>query len=542
MWVWGSTRVEVNNPDETFIWGKTIDDYFAHISQANSLRYFFNLKFDGGFIVSRLLQLGYVHVETDRDGLAINQFTTLMSNMGKLYSIKVKWSNGRITEFNDAAKKFAAGMSVSSLPEVFGLEISKGDIDYHSERPVGYEPTLEELDYLKRDTGIVARAVAQVRNSGMKRLTIGSDSLADYKATLGGEKRFRRIFPILSDEMDAEIRRAYRGGFTYSDPRFRGRQVGGGIVLDVNSLYPSVMYNGVIPYGEPEYVDGEVLPSNTRPCTIFSVTFTATLKKDHIPCIQIKNSGMFAPTDYLTDIPEPVTLMVTNIDWALWNDHYNITVISYNGGWRFLGAKGLFKDYIDKWSEIKATSTGGMREIAKLHLNSLYGKLCSNPNVTGKYPELNEDEIVVYKRGMDSRRSPVYTAAGVFITSLARDLTIRAAQQSYDVFAYADTDSLHLMTDKIPSGIDVHPTRMGAWKHEYDFEAAYFVRAKAYLERKRDGKYKVAWAGLPSKIAGKMTFDDLMDGKIMHGKLVPRMVRNGVVLTDTPYKLNLQSV
>ncbi len=203
--MWGSTRVEVNNPDETFVWGKTIDDYFNHISQANSLRYFFNLKFDGGFIVSRLLQLGYVHVETDRDGLAINQFTTLMSNMGKLYSIKVKWSNGRITEFNDAAKKFAAGMSVASLPEVFGLDTTKGDIDYHKPRPIGYEPTEHELDYLKRDTGIVARAIRQVRNSGMKRLTIGSDSLADYKNTLGGDKKFRRIFPVLSDEMDAEI-------------------------------------------------------------------------------------------------------------------------------------------------------------------------------------------------------------------------------------------------------------------------------------------------------------------------------------------------
>lgn len=466
-----------------------------------------------------------------------------MSNMGKLYSIKVKWQNSRITEFNDAAKKFAAGMSVASLPATFGLETTKGELDYHLYRPVGYEPRLDELDYLKRDTGIVARAIMQVRNSGMKRLTIGSDSLADYKESIGGEKMFRRRFPVLSDEMDAEIRRAYRGGFTYADPRFSGRKLDTpGIVLDVNSLYPYVMYNGVIPYGEPEFVYGECFPTEHRPCTIFSVTFTAKLKPKHIPCIQIKNSGMFSPTDYLSEITDPVTLMVTNVDWELWQDHYDITVISYNGGWRFLGAVGLFKEYIDKWSEIKANSTGGLREIAKLHLNSLYGKLCSNPNVTGKIPVMNEHEIVVYRRGMDSRREPVYTAAGVFITSLARDLTIRAAQQSYDTFAYADTDSLHLMTNRIPSGIDVHPTRLGAWKHEYDFTEAYFVRAKAYLEKKNDGKFKVAWAGLPSKIAQGMTFDDLVDGKVMHGKLVPKMVRNGVVLVDVPYKLNLQTM
>lgn len=462
--------------------------------------------------------------------------------MGKLYSIKVKWSNGRITEFNDAAKKFAAGMSVASLPETFGLKgVAKGEIDYHLYRPIGYEPTTDELHYLKLDTGIVARAVRQVRDSGMKRLTIGSDSLADYKESMGGEKKFRRIFPILSDEMDAEIRRAYRGGFTYSDPRYRGKLLGEGIVLDVNSLYPSVMYNGVIPYGMPEFVEGECFPTDTRPCTIFSVTFTARLKDMHIPCIQIKSSGMFSPTEYLAVIDDPVTLMVTNVDWDLWNDHYDIEVISYNGGWRFHGVKGLFKEYIDKWALVKATATGGAREIAKLHLNSLYGKLCSNPNVTGKYPVL-ENDVVHYRRGRDSRRSPVYTAAGVFITALARDLTIRAAQKNYDVFAYADTDSLHLMTTEIPEEIDIHPHRMGAWKHEYNFEQAYFVRAKAYLERKHDGKYKVAWAGLPSRIAGQMTFDDLVDGRIMEGKLVPKHVKGGVVLVDTPYKLNLQSV
>lgn len=542
MWVWGSARVEVADPDKTFVWGKTIDDYFNHVQTHNSLRYFFNLKFDGNFIIARLLQLGFQHVETDRDGLAPGQFTSLISNMGKFYSAKIKWKNGNITEWHDAAKKFAAGMSVASLPSTFGLEASKGELDYTKTRCVGYEPTLEELDYLQRDVVIVALALRQVRGSGMKKLTIGADSLAEYKRVIGGDKKFRRTFPILSDEMDAEIRRAYRGGFTYADPRFRGRRLGAGLVLDVNSLYPAVMYYGVIPYGEPEFVQGECFPTEHRPCTIFSVTFTAKLKDMHIPCIQIKNSGMFAPTDYLTVIDEPVTLMVTNIDWALWNDHYDIFVISYNGGWAFHGAVGLFSEYIDKWSKIKAESTGGLREIAKLHLNSLYGKMCSNPNVTGKYPELNENGIVVYKRGIDSRKAPVYTAAGVFITALARDLTIRAAQENFDVFAYADTDSLHLMSEKIPSGIDLHPTRMGAWKHEYDFDEAYFVRAKAYLEKKHDGKFKVAWAGLPQKQTSKMTFDDLVDGKIIRGKLVPKTVRNGVVLVDTPYKINLQSM
>lgn len=43
----------------------------------------------------------------------------------------------------------------------------------------------------------------------------------------------------------------YRGGFTYCNPKYKEKIVGKGVVLDVNSLYPSILYgcNGeVMPY------------------------------------------------------------------------------------------------------------------------------------------------------------------------------------------------------------------------------------------------------------------------------------------------------
>ena len=144
-----------------------------------------------------------------------------------------------------------------------------------------------------------------------------------------------------------------------------------------------------------------------------------------------------------------------------------------------------------------------------------------------------------FVKGPEERRAPVYTAVGVFVTSYARDLTIRAAQANYSTFAYADTDSLHLLTDTVPETIDVDPVKMGAWKLEYHFSEAYFIRAKAYLELKTDGEYKVAFAGLPEAVSSTLTFDDLADGKILHGKLSPRSVPGGVVLEDVPYTLKL---
>lgn len=523
----------MEDPEDVEI-GNSLEGFINRLAAENTVCHFHNLKFDGTFILYWLLTNGYVHVQ-GQSQLEPGQFKTLISDMGKFYSMSVVWDSGKKTEFRDSLKKLP--MSVSRIAQAFKMEESKGDIDYHAYRPVGHVVTPEEADYIRRDVSIVAKAVKQTRDNGMKRLTVASDSLAEYKR-LTTVKRFTNMFPVLSDSMDAEIRRAYRGGFTYADPRFSKRQTRSGLVLDVNSLYPSVMYNSLIPHGEPEYVEGLVLPTATRPLTIFSVTFTAKIKPGHIPCIQIKGTSMFAPTEYLSVVKEPTTLMMTNIDLALYQDHYDMEILEYGGGWRFHAAVGLFDNYIDKWSRIKEHSTGGIREIAKLHLNSLYGKFASNPNVTSKIPYL-KDGAVAYTRGKDEARPPVYTAAGVFITSHARDLTIRAAQANYDTFAYADTDSLHLLRDDTPDNIEVHPTKMGAWKLEYAFDSAFYIRSKAYMERHPDGTYTNRIAGLPETVSDKLTFDALEDGMILNGKLAPKSVPGGVVLNDVPFRLKL---
>lgn len=556
MWAWGFVPVDTPSYDAVE-YGNSIDSFIERVARQNAICYFHNLRFDGAFILDWLFRNGYSHIQ-GKDLYEPKTFKTLISAMGKFYSITVRWENGFSCEFRDSLKKLPMG--VRRIAKSFDLEMSKGELDYEAYRAPGHELTEEELDYLKRDVSIIATAMKEVIANGMKKLTVASDAIAEYKK-INGMQYFDRMFPVLSSEMDAEIRRAYRGGFTYADPRFSGRVVGSGLVLDVNSLYPSVMKFCQIPYGVPDFVRGEVTPTEMRPLTIFSVTFTAKLKPNHIPCIQIKGSNLFVGTEYLREIKEPTTLMVTNVDWELYNDHYDINVLAYGGGWRFKAVTGAFDSYIDKWMEVKARETGGKREIAKLFLNSLYGKYATNPNVTPKIP-IYEDGIVKLRRGENETRPPVYTAAGVFITAYARDITIRSAQSNYAVFAYADTDSLHLLQDHIPETIKVHPTELGAWKFEYAFKNAYYIRPKAYLElkhvglpesfhssfsieqieklnREHDGKYVNRIAGLPVETSGALTFDDLIEGKVIHGKLNPKTVPGGVVLKDVPFELKL---
>lgn len=367
VWAWGIVAIDNASYDNVEV-GTAIDAFIERASDHNSVIYFHNLKFDGVFILDWLLNNGYKHVTTSQ--LRDNKtFKSLISDAGAFYSITIQWENGHSCELRDSLKKLP--MPVSRIAKAFGLEETKGSIDYDAYRPVGHELTPEEEDYLRRDIVIPAKALKEVIDEGMSGLTVAGDSLREYKRLTGGEY-FKRMFPVLHPSIDREIRRAYRGGWTYADKRFKGRKCTGGIVLDVNSLYPSVMRNNILPYGEPEFINGKVEPTKTRPLTIFSVTFTAKIKPKHVPVIQIKGSSIFTATEYLEEIVEPTTLMVTNIDWELYQDHYDIKVLAYGGGWRFKAVRGMFDIYIDKWSAVKAKEKGGKREIAKLHLNALY--------------------------------------------------------------------------------------------------------------------------------------------------------------------------
>lgn len=82
VWAWatceiGSEKIEINNSIESFI-----DFCFQN---KNSVMYFHNLKFDGEFIISYLLNNGFTHADKKED-IDSKTFTTLISDMRSILS------------------------------------------------------------------------------------------------------------------------------------------------------------------------------------------------------------------------------------------------------------------------------------------------------------------------------------------------------------------------------------------------------------------------------------------------------------------------
>jgi len=441
-------------------------------------------------------------------------------------------------------------MSVDRIAKSFGLEISKLELDYKKYRPVGHLLTSDEIDYIKNDVRIVAQALNFLFNEGMTKMTTASNALAEYKNIIS-ENNFNYWFPPPS--YDAEVRLSYKGGFTYLNPKYASKDVGEGVVFDVNSLYPSIMYNEKLPYGEPIYFEGEYQEDKLYDFYIQTFTCQFELKKDHIPSIQLKKNPFFKATEYLSSSNyKDVTMTLTSVDLELFFQQYDVYNIVYHMGYKFKSTKGLFKDYIDKWSnaKIKAKEEGnwGMYQLSKLMLNSLYGKFATAPEVQSQIPRM-EDGVIKFSKSEKEIKDPIYVPIASAITSYARRKTISSAQKIYDKFIYADTDSLHvdLKHDEVDkfikdSGLDVDDTILGYWKLESYFKRARFLRAKSYIEDELDPKtgelhLKITCAGMPQSCYKHVTFDNFRIGQVYGGKLSHKNIKGGVILNEIEFTL-----
>lgn len=324
------------------------------------------------------------------------------------------------------------------------------------------------------------------------------------------------------------------------------------------------------------------------------------LKKNMLPFIQIKNNPLYIGNESLktSDVfnycdgkyykeyidfdgniqQALVTLTLTMTDYILIKEHYDLVDCEILDGCYFRASIGIFDNYIEKYKKIKIESKGAMRTLAKLFLNNLYGKMASSKNSSFKVAYVKEDKSIGYYTVIANDKKAGYIPVGSAITSYARNFTIRTAQKNYygadkKGFIYADTDSIHcdLQPDEL-KGVTVHPSDFCCWKLESNWDTAFFTRQKTYIEHVThedtepvEPYYCVKCAGMPERCKNlfiksmegyspqpddkyneierefmktKRTLEDFNIGLIVPtGKLIPKRIRGGVLLVDSPYEM-----
>ena len=559
--VWAFALCSIENC-ESIKTGNSIDEFMKICEKLKSAHiYFHNLKFDGEFIISWLLNHGFIHV-AKKEEVENFTFTTLISDVGQFYNITVYFEKKgkRRTKivFLDSLK--ILNFSVEKIAKAFNLPVSKLKIDYKKKRDFNHELTCEEKNYIENDVKIMALALNKMFEKGLKKSTIGSDALNFYKKL---NSHFNNYFPVLPIDVDDDIRMSYKGGFTYLNPIYCNKIVERGVVFDKNSMYPSKMVSEVLPVEYPVPFEGRYENDPCFPLYIQKFTCEFKIKPGKIPSLQIKNSFLFKENEYLTSSSgELVTLTLTSPDLELFFTQYEVKNLTFHGGWKFHGVKGLFSEYVNYWTEEKVKAKKENNQpfyiISKLMLNSLYGKFGLNPRCRSKIPYLS-DGVVKYTTTPTEERDSIYCAVASFITSYARKDIIETSQAISDwsykkygenFYIYSDTDSIHMLIktdddlEELKKIIDVDDFRLGAWKPESYFVKAKFLRQKCYIEQDEKGKINPTVAGLPKNFAKYINFENFKIGfstenlgKIEEKKLTYSHVKGGIILKEVDFTI-----
>lgn len=564
--VWAFAISEIGNIDN-FIYGNSLDDFmdFCANKKENYKMWFHNLKFDGEFIVWWLLDNGFEFVP-DKENRKDKSFTTLVSDMGQWYMIEVffKVSGSKVNKvmFYDSMKLL--NTSVEQVAKDFDLPISKLKIDYRAYRAKGHVLTDEEVAYIRNDVEIMSMALDFLFKHGVDKMTIAGNALADFKRRC---TNFRTYFPVLPKEVDRFCRASYKGGFTWLSPLYIEKEVGKGVVFDVNSMHPAQMKYKPMPIGYPEAFEGEYIFDPLYPLYIVAFACSFKLKEGKIPSIQLKHSLSYMPNEYIeTTNGEIVTLTLTTPDFELFFENYEVEDIEWFGGYKFKSCNGLFTNYVDYWTEqkIKSKREGNksMTALSKLYLNSLYGRFGLNGQGDKKEPVLI-DGVLHQVRLKTEDRENVYCPVASFITAYSRKLIIETAEAmrhytlekyGFDGMIYTDTDSCHVTGidesdyEELGKYIEIDDYKLGAWKPESIFVRGKYLRQKCYMEQWPDGSVNVTVAGLPKKLSHLVNFDnfkvgfttaDFSDAEIGEKgrKFTYLHVRGGVILEDTDFTI-----
>lgn len=323
----------------------------------------------------------------------------------------------------------------------------------------------------------------------------------------GADINTKYLERIIITTVNSSIRPGLRGGISWVNPVYKGKILPPGFTLDINSMYPSVILDTELPY---EFIgmstDGEE-PDLDKYFVAEITELKAKIKSGHHPWL--KRSTAYTSDKYyepsihwfghINKAKQAWDTVLTSADINYLYECYDVEKIAYRRVFYFNPNKDFTKvvrDYIEHWRKIKETSTGAYRQLAKLHLNALWGRWA----MTTKIVEDGGKKIDVGERTSN-------LVSAMFVTAYARIRLNRMMNRFYDYVVYTDTDSVHVLfppgktQEDVEESISdlIHPTRFGKWKIEQTWCRAKYIKAKTYCHEDKEGNLDFTAAGVPNK-------------------------------------------
>ena len=415
--------------------------------------------------------------------------------------------NNKTYDFRDSI--FLMPNSLKELCKDFKISQNKKEFDINEWAKNGYPITDKLRTYLRYDCLSLYELLEKFYNEfdvNDVKLTIASTA---FNILLKDKNKKKALANYISKENENEIRKAYKGGRCEVYIR-EGENL---YKYDVNSMYPYVMRNFKYPSGDMfKAIDKreiDIYINNLKFLGIVKANIKAP--HQHIPYLVKKDEALnklIAPigawTDYITTFEYQEAL----------KRGYEIDIIE---AYLYKKQENHFKEYVDNYYNIKKTSTGAKKQIAKLMLNSVYGKFAqrriynkivtlshiiekglrvSNFKPLGSKMYIKE-ETYFY----DRRINPVLS---IFVTAYARHILYEGIENIIknggEVY-YADTDAI--ITDiKLDDDL-VSDTELGKWDLEKKIEEYIGIDAKLYI---CDDEVKAK--GIPKEEQKKLTYND----------------------------------
>lgn len=506
-----------------------LEDFLVEILSSGETYVVYNASFDIEIIMDLLLKMGYTYIT---DNKARDKTMRLLAGT-KIYKLDTytRVLNRMVNSCFIDLGNIIVGSNLRDIAENY--------TPYHKgvyEEVKGDRVDFAEYNLL--DARITRVAYENIcKELGRQVITIGSASFGimldenypNMKRSIQIDK-FKKNYGYLTLEDDLELRKFYRGGLGWCSSR--ERWVGKVNSWDKKSAYPYECIGRMLPsFNDHIKYKGYRAPTKEYPFAFIKMVVTGQVKEGYCPVLPSRtpfgDSNVYIYDERVVEIIQ-IYGEKSEYDWFL--ENVDIESIEYISTILMKKAKdNPLEKFMVKYYNIKESSSGVKRDVAKRLINSLTGKLGTNP--------IKHNITYTLQEGVLKRDLFEETECDTYETQVVAVITSRVRCEMYRVdsllrdkckFRLYATDSCKHSTE---TEVIIGKKGIGQWNEEYEDIEFIYVGLKTYMfdPYNKEGKKSVVCAGISREYKDRLTPEDFFSGNEVASNISVRSINGRII-------------